>query len=435
MTTEQGAPRAQEAQQALADAYRDHWGRLMALLVGRFRRLDLAEDALAEAFVQAARHWPADGVPDSPAAWLHTAARRRALDVLRAEAIRERKVALLVVDEEHRLDAAARADARARQEVEDVLDPAHVRDDTLRLVFLCSHPSLAPEARAALTLRLVLGIGTPQIARLFLVSEPTMTARLTRARKKLAAAGVALRLPTPAALDERVGSVVQVVYLAFTAGYAPGDGEDVLRLETAGEAIRLGRLLDELLPGRDDVRNLLALMVLQHSRRHARTAPDGAIVLLPDQDRSRWHHDEIAWGIAILAEGAPRPSSRAATGLRLQALVAAAHATAPTAAETDWATVSRLYGELEELTGSAVVRLNRAVAVAEASGPDAALALLDGLDDRLPRSHRLPAVRAELLLRAGENRSAAEQLELALERCDNEAERRHLRARRDLALG
>ncbi len=424
----------QDGQEALSAAYRDHWGPLVALLVGRFRRLDLAQDALAEAFVQATRHWPSAGVPANPAGWLHTAARRRALDVLRAEAIRDRKVALLVVDEEQRLDAAARSEARARQEVEDVLDPAHVRDEVLRLVFLCCHPALAPEARAALTLRLVLGLRTQQIARLFLVSEPTMTARLTRARRKLAAAGVALRLPGPQALDERVGSVVQVVYLAFTAGYAPGDGQDPVRVETAGEAIRLGRLLDELLPGRDDVRNLLALMVLQHSRRDARTRSDGTLVLLPDQDRGQWHHDEIAWAMALLAEGSTRPSTRTGVELRLEALVAAAHATAPTAADTDWAAVVGLYDELEQLTGSAVVRLNRAVALAEVSGPAAGLDLLDGLDDRLPRSHRLPAVRGELLLRSGERRSAAEQFALALERCDNTAERQHLRARQGLAL-
>ena len=419
---------------ALEQAYRTSWASLMALLVSRFRRIDVAEDALAEAFERAAQTWPRDGVPRQPAAWLHTAARRRALDVLRAEAIRARKVRLLVVDEEQRHAAGDRAEHRAREEVEDLVDPAHVRDDVLRLVFLCCHPALAVEARAALTLRLVLGLTTAQVARLFLVSEPTMAARLTRGRKKLAASGIALRLPDPVALDERVESVVRVVYLAFTAGYAPGDGPDVVRVGTAGEAIRLGRLLDELLPGRDDVRCLLALMVLQHSRRDARTGPDGEAVLLPDQDRATWHHDEIAWAMALLADTSSRPTSRYAAELRLQALVAAAHATAPTSADTDWSAVAALYEELEALTGSAVVRLNRAVAVAERDGARAGLALLDGLDADLERTHRLPAVRAELLLRDGENASAAAQFDLALERCDNEAERRHLLARRDLAL-
>jgi len=295
-------------------------------------------------------------------------------------------------------------------------------------------PALSAQARAALTLRLVLGMGTAQVARLFLVSEATMAARLTRARKKLAASGVALRLPDAASLDERVESVVRVVYLAFTAGYAPGDGPDVVRVATAGEALRLGRLLDDLLPGRDDVRCLLALMALQHSRRDARTGADGAAVLLPDQDRSAWHHDEIAWGMALLAQTSARTSSRYAAELRVQALIAAAHATAPSADATDWRAVADLYRELEELTGSAVVRLNRAVAVAEAEGPRAGLALLRDLDADLPHSHRLPAVRAELLLRCGEVDSATAQLDLALARCDNQAERRHLRARRDLIL-
>jgi RNA polymerase sigma-70 factor (ECF subfamily) len=419
---------------ALEEAYRRSWGPLMALLVGRFRRIDLAEEGLAEAFARAARHWPRDGVPDDPAAWLHTAARRRALDLLRAEAIRERKVRLLVVDEQQRHDAGARAEARAREEVEDVLDPAHVRDDVLRLVFLCCHPALSVEARAALTLRLVLGLGTAQVARLFLVSEPTMAARLTRARKKLAAAGIALRLPDATSLDERVESVVRVVYLAFTAGYAPGDGPDVVRVGTAGEALRLGRLLDDLLPGRDDVRCLLALMTLQHSRRDARTGPDGAAVLLPDQDRSTWHHDEIASALAVLAATSPRPAGRYAAELRVQALIAAAHATAPTSEDTDWAAVAALYDDLEQLTGSAVVRLNRAVAVAEAEGPQRGLELLRDLDADLPHSHRLPAVRAELLLRCGENDAAAAQFDVALARCDNEAELRHLRARREVSV-
>lgn len=425
---------SEAARAALEEAYRTSWGPLMGLLVGRFRRIDLAEDALAEAFARAAQHWPGDGVPANPVGWLHTAARRRALDVLRAEAIRSRRARLLVVDEEQRHEAGARAEARIRDEVEDLLDSAHVRDDVLRLVFLCCHPALSERARAALTLRVVLGVGTAQVARLFLVSEATMAARLTRARKKLAAAGVALRLPDAASLDERVESVVRVVYLAFTAGYAPGDGPDVVRVGTASEALRLGRLLDDLLPGRDDVRCLLALMALQHSRRDARTDPDGTAVLLPDQDRSGWHQDEIAWAMALLAQTSPRPTSRYAAELRTQALIAAAHATAPSADGTDWRAIADLYAELKELTGSAVVRLNRAVAVAEAEGPQAGLTLLGDLDADLPHSHRLPAVRAELLLRCGENAAAAAQFDVALARCDNEAERRHLRARREVAL-
>lgn len=419
---------------ALADAHSRHWSPLMALLVGRFRRVALAEDALADAFERAARSWAADGVPDNPAGWLHTTARRRALDVLRSEAVRSRTVPLLVVEEDLRAQAAARADDAVREEVEDVLDPAHVRDDVLRLLFLCCHPALSLEARAALTLRLVLGLPTPQVARLFLVSEPTMAARLTRARKKLAAAGIALRLPGADALDERVEAVTRVVYLAFTAGYAPGDGPDPVRAAAAGEAVRLGRLLDDLLPGRADVQNLLALMLFQHSRRDARVDADGALVLLPDQDRGRWHHDEVDEGLTLLRD-APTPTTSWAAELELQALVAAAHATAPSSERTDWPLVARLYARLEALTGSPVVRLNRAVAVAETDGPRAGLAVLDGLDDALPANHRLAAVRAELLLRAGDHDRAAEQFDRAIALCANESELRHLRGRRLLADG
>lgn len=422
------------AVRALERAHREHWSPLMALLVGRFRRVALAEDALADAFERAAQHWPDDGVPTNPAAWLHTAARRRALDVLRSEAVRTRTVPLLVVEEDLRSQAADRAEARAREEVEDVLDPAHVRDDVLRLLFLCCHPALSLEARAALTLRLVLGLPTPQVARLFLVSEPTMAARLTRARKKLAAAGIALRLPGPDALDERVEGVTRVVYLAFTAGYAPGDGPDPVRSAAAGEAVRLGRLLDDLLPGRADVRNLLALMLFQHSRCDARVDADGSLVLLPDQDRSRWHLDEVDEAVGLL-RGAPAPTTRWGAELELQALVAAAHATAPSSDRTDWPLVARLYGRLEELTGSPVVRLNRAVAVAETDGPRAGLAVLEGLDDALAGSHRLAAVRAELLLRAGAHDEAAAEFDRAIALCTNGSELRHLRGRRLLAGG
>ncbi|RCK69532.1 RNA polymerase subunit sigma-24 [Desertihabitans brevis] len=397
----------------------------MALLVGRFRRLELAEDALADAFEQASRHWPRDGVPDNPAGWLHTAARRRAVDVLRAEAVRARRVPELVGEQVDREERAGRATAERLAEVE---EEVLVRDDVLRLVFLCCHPALALEARAALTLRLVLGLPTAEIARLFLVSEPTMAARLTRARKKLVGAGVALRLPPGERLDDRVEDVLRVVYLTFTAGYAPGAEPAPVEGGAAEEAVRLGRLLDALLPGRADVRALLALMLLQHSRREARVSASGELVLLPDQDRARWHHDEIAEGLGLLVD-LPVPRGGTALELYLQAMVAAVHAGAPTAADTDWGLVAGLYAQLEELTGSAVVRLNRAVAVAEADGPAAGLTLLDGLEDQLPRSHRLPAVRAELLWRQGRTGAAAAEFERALQLCPNEVEQAHLHRR------
>jgi RNA polymerase sigma-70 factor (ECF subfamily) len=284
-------------------------------------------------------------------------------------------------------------------------------------------------------------VSTEDIARLFLATTSTMAARLTRAKRKLVAAGVPLSVPDGSALAERIDTVASVAYLAFTAGYAPGSGPDPLRVDLAAEGIRLARVASMLLPGRPRLQALLALMLLQHSRRDARVAREGdggepALVLLPDQDRSRWHHDEINEALGLLAEvlgdeeAARDPRIRELT---LQAVIAAEHATAPTAQETRWPRIAATYAELEELTGSPVVRLNRAVAVAEADGPEAGLRLLEGLDEQLPVSHRLPATRAALLARAGRRQEAAEAYDVAITRCANEAERRHLRAGR-LAL-
>jgi len=288
-------------------------------------------------------------------------------------------------------------------------------------VLLCAHPSLPPESAAALTLRMVLGISTADIARLFLVSTPTMAARLTRARKRLA--GERFEVPYGAVLDERVGLVADIAYLAFTAGYAPASGPDVVRTGLCSEAVRLVRLLRDLLPGRSELDALLALVLLQHSRRDARVR-DGELLLLTDQDRSRWHPAEIDEALTLLR---PLTTAPAAPYL-LQALIAAEHAIAPSSAETDWTRIADRYRELEELTGSPVVRLNRAVAVAEADGPLAGLQLLDGLD--LP-GHRLPGVRAELLRRAERYADARVELDRAIAACDNDPERRHLERRRD----
>lgn len=415
-------PDGPSPQTALEEAFREHWGRLLALLVAQFRRLDLAEDGLGEAFESAARHWPAEGVPANPAAWLLTAARRRVLDRLRAEAVAARKEPMLVIDAQTRHDAAAV-----------MADPGGLlADERLRLVFLCAHPSLAPESAAALSLRLVIGVPTSDIARLFLVPEPTMAARLTRAKRRLAATGAPFALPPDGPTrDARVGVVTSVAYLAFTAGYAPGSGPDVTRTALAGEAIRLTRVLREVLPGQPALDALLALMLLQHSRRDARVGPDGLPVLLPDQDRGRWRHDEIAEALGLLEPLASRHVDGVAGEYLLQALIAAEHAIAPTAGDTQWHRIAARYAELEELTGSPVVRLNRAVAVAESEGPAAGLALLDGLEDHLPHSHRLPAVRAELLSRAGDREGAHAAYGAALELCGNDAERALLEARRN----
>ncbi|MBO0843547.1 MAG: RNA polymerase subunit sigma-24, partial [Nocardioides sp.] len=327
----------------LEELLRDEWGRLLALLVAQFRRLDLAEDGLADAFEAAARRWPEDGEPTNGPAWLLTAARRRIVDRLRSEEVLARKMPLLAVD------AAVSEQAQAV-----MADPGdEVHDERLRLVLLCAHPTLSREAAAALTLRLVIGVSTDDIARLFLVPTPTMAARLTRARKRLAGA----RFEIPADLRERVAVVSEVAYLAFTAGYAPGSGDDVVRVVLAGEAVRLVRVLRSVLPAPDpEVDALLALMLLQHSRRDARTAPDGTPVLLPDQDRARWHHDEIAEAVALLT---PLAHARPAPYL-LQALIAAEHAVAPTAADTAWSRIVERYDELLLLQDTPVIRLNRA---------------------------------------------------------------------------
>jgi predicted RNA polymerase sigma factor len=397
---------------SVAEVWRNEWGRLLALLVARYRRLDLAEDGLGDAFEAAARTWPADGTPDNPAAWLLTAARRRILDRLRAEAVAAKKLPLLAVE--------AQLTEEAQRVMADAGGPEDGLgyDERLRLVLLCAHPALTPESAAALSLRLVMGVATEDIARLFLVPTPTMAARLTRARKRLARE--TFDLPTGRDLVGRLALAADVAYLAFTAGYAPGSGPDVLRPTEAAEAIRLARILCEVAPENVELDSLLALMLLQHSRRDARVDDAGDLVLLPDQDRSRWRSDEIAEALALLTPWARAPG----TPYLLQALVAAEHAVAPSAADTDWPRIARHYRELEDLTGSPVVRLNRAVAVAEADGPLAGLALLDGLE---LSGHRLPAVRGQLLLRLGRDDEAHAELLRAIDVCGNEAERAGLR--------
>lgn len=412
--------------EALARVVREEWGRLVSLLLARFRRLDLVEDALGDAVEAAARRWPQDGVPDSPAAWLHTTARRRILDRIRGEAMAQRKVPLLVVEGE--------ADAERGSAVR--VDPGDlVEDDRLRLVLMCSHPALDPAAASALTLRLVLGVGTADVARLFLVPEPTMAARLTRAKKKIVTAGIPFAVPSAGELPERLDVVAQTAYLAFTAGYAPGSGPDAVRTELAGEALRLVRVVLALRPEEPVLTALLALMLLQHSRRDARVDADGAIVLLPDQDRMRWHRDEVDEALALLASPAlTGPVTVQAAGYAVQARIAAEHATAPDAASTRWDRVVAHYDTLLALAPTPSAQLARAVAVAEAQGPRAGLVLLDDLEERLPHSHRLPAVRAELLSRAGDAEGARAAYAVAIARCANDAEGALLRRRLE-ALG
>lgn len=394
-------------------------GRLIALLLAQFRRLDLVEDALGDAVATATERWPRDGVPAEPAAWLLTAARRRVLDRLRAEAVAARRRPLLVVRQERAEESAVMADPG------DLLE-----DDLLRLVLMCAHPALTPDAASALTLRLVLGVSTHDVARLFLVSEPTMAARLTRAKKKIVAAGIPFAVPGETLLPERLGVLARTAYLAFTAGYAPGSGPDLLRAELAGEAVRLVRVVRDLRPGEPVLTALLALMLLQHSRRDARVGENGSLVLLADQDRSRWHRAEIGEGLTLLTHPVlhgPLPTQ--AAEYAVQAAVAAEHATAQSAEHTRWDRVVAHYDALLRVAPSDGVRLARAVAVAEVSGPHAALAELEGVT--MPGSHRPDAVRAELLARAGDPAAARAAFARAVEHCRNDVERAHLLRRRE----
>ncbi|MBY8824787.1 RNA polymerase sigma factor [Sphingomonas colocasiae] len=390
---------------AIEAAYRADWARLLSLLARRFDDLDLAEDALADAFASAARAWDAGGVPERPSAWLMRAAIRKAIDRLRRSATANNARRLLVID--------------AEDGCMDTVDPDTLPDERLALIFTCCHPALAREAQVALTLRLVVGLATPEIARLFLVAEPSMAARLTRAKRKIAAARIPFREPEPAERAERRDGVLAVIYLLFTEGYA-GSGATLIRTALAEEAIRLGGLLHMLMPGDGEVAALLALMMLQHARRFARVDEDGALILLKDQDRDLWQDDEIAAARALIATPAPEGS------YRLQALIAAAHCTAE---GSDWPTIAALYARLDALTGSPVVRLNRAVAVAEAVHPAAGLALLEGLDDRLGDHARLALVRGELFARTGRTGDAIAALRQAATQAANMVERRHIEAR------
>ena len=391
--------------------FRAEWGRLLSLLVSRTRRLDLAEDALSDAFARASDRWRREGVPANPAAWLYTTAHRNVVGRVRAEAMAGRKAPLLAVRPEW-----VPPDER----------PEELADDRLHLILLCCHPALPREVRSALALRLVIGTSTEQIARLFLVPTPTMAARLTRAKTKIAVAGIPLGAPLAEELATRLDEVCQTIYLAFTAGYTPRDGPELLRPDLAGDAVRLAAILHDLVPDAAQVRAMLALLLLQHSRRDARQV-DGQLVTLADQHRARWHHEEIRAGLALV--DALEPSEGYAEELRLQALIAAEHARAPTAVATNWSAIAEHYATLEARTGSAVVRLNRAVAVAEVDGPEAGLALLADLDAVLRDNHRVAAVRADLAQRAGDLDLARASYLVAIDACANDVEREHLRLR------
>ena len=378
--------------------------RIVAALTRFTGDFTLAEDATQEAVAEALVAWPL-AAPANPAGWLMATARRRAIDTLRRRTALQDRHVLLAAD----------------PVVEEDLDPDRIDDDVLALAFISCHPVLSPEARVALTLRVVAGLSTEQIARAFLVSVPTVQARITRAKKTIAAARVPFELPPPAERRERLGGVLSVVYVIFTEGSTATAGDQLVRPDVAYEAIRLARTLAALLPDEPEVHGLLALCELTAARFPARTAPDGSPILLADQDRRRWDFPAVRRGLAALAKAAPH-------GLGpygLQAAIAAAHASAPSVEATDWDRIVLLYEALGRVAPSPVVELNRAVAVAMASGPAPALAIVDELiaSDRLPGSHLLPTVRGELLTRLGRQPEARTELELAARLCTNQRER------------
>src|SRR6267142_1516051 len=395
----------------IEEIFRTEHGRILATLIRVLGDFDVAEEALQEAFEVALEQWPAAGLPDNPVAWLIGTARHKAIYRLRRRARLAQK----------QDEIAQHLELLAEEE------EAPVPEDRLRLIFTCCHPALATEAQVALTLRTLGGLSTEEIARAFLVPAPTMAQRIVRAKAKIRDARIPYQVPPDDALAERLEAVMVVVYLVFNEGYAASFGERLVRHELCAQAIRLGRLLVELLPAHAESKGLLALMLLHDSRRATRLDGAGDIVLLEDQDRVRWDRVEIDEG-AALVEDALRGAGRPPGPYALQAAIAAVHAQASTAAATDWRQIAALYGMLARVHPTPVVELNRAVAVAMSGGLERGLALVDGLDQRgeLAGYHLLPVARAELLRRLGRHAEAADSYRRALALVSNEAERRHL---------
>ena len=421
-----------EVEAAVADAHRREWAAVLAATVRVTRDLDLAEECVQDAYAAALRGWPTAGVPGNPAAWLTTTARRRAIDAIRRDAALRARLPLLVVPQEGELGepaAAADADAAATADAETAtasLSEA-VPDERLRLIFICCHPALAQEAQAALTLRLVCGMSVPHIARAFLVSEPTMAARITRAKKKISVARIPYRIPRAADLADRLGAVLAVVHLLFTAGHTAPSGPSLVRADLVQQAMHLTRMLRELMPDNLDVRGLHALLLVTDARRATRTDAGGRLLRLSEQDRSQWDsvalaqaHEEI---VGCLRAGPPGRYV-------LQAAIAALYAQAPSYEQTDWPQIVELYDRLLAVWPSPVVALNRAVPLAMIDGPQTALAEVERVnaDGRLSGYQYLHAIRADLLARLGRAGQAADAYRQALALTTNDAERAFLLA-------
>jgi len=390
--------------------FREEHGRVLAALISQLGDFTLAEDALQDALVNALERWNIDGVPRNPGAWLMTAAKRRAIDRLRRAVTQERHAVILdslEVEDEPEMDES-------------------LPDERLKLMFTCCHPALALEAQVALTLHTLGGLSTPEVARAFLVSESTMAQRLARARKKIRDAGIPYRVPPADLLPERLDGLLTVIYLIFNEGYVASSGDTLTRNELCAEAIRLSRVLVTLMPQSAEARGLLALMLLHDARRAARLNAAGELVLLDEQDRARWDQAKIHEGIAILDEALtindPGP-------YQVQAAISALHAEAPTAGDTDWRQIAALYDSLATMTPSAVIEVNRAVAVAMAYGVEAGLQLLLRLEDQMDDYYPYHAARADLLRRNGEREAAADAYQRALALCSNRAERAYLQRR------
>jgi RNA polymerase sigma-70 factor (ECF subfamily) len=411
----------------LAGVFRAEHGRVLARLIGLLGDFDLAEEALADAYAAAAARWPIDGVPDHPAAWLLTAARRRAVDRIRRLRRQSAVLPALVAAAE----MAAAADCREESDAmsRDTGSDGGVPDERLGLFFTCCHPALARPAQVALILRCLAGMSTPQIARLFLISETTVAQRLVRAKRKIRDTRIPFRVPEPAALPERLPTVLAVIYLLFTEGYVASRGPKLICEQLCDEAVRLARILHHLMPGEPEATALLALILLTDARRAARLDDAGRLVRLDEQDRSRWDYQTINEGRHLLNQAVQAaPPGRYA----LQAAIAAAHAEAPTAADTDWPRIASLYQMLSLIAPSPMVTLNHAIAIAEADGPHAGLARLAELaaGGELAHSHLLPAAQAELLARLGRADDATDAYQAAIALADNHVERTYLERRR-----